>query len=129
MIQRIKTSNQTSFNLDKIQNKLHLSSKATILRIALAISLNDPDKIDISIKYQTDQGFDISLTTLFGEYELFFRTLIKYSYQSEMDEKTYIRLIQSHIERGMIKLYGEFATNNDIKKMLNEIIEVNLWYI
>lgn len=126
MIQRIKTSNQTSYNLDKIQNKLHLSSKAAILRIALAISLNDPDKIDISIKYQTDQGFDISLTTLFGEYELFFRTLIKYSYQSEMDEKTYIRLIQSHIERGMIKLYGEFATNNDIKKMLNEIIEVNL---
>lgn len=46
MIQRIKTSNTVSENLDKIQNKLHLSSKAAILRIALSLSLNEDDDID-----------------------------------------------------------------------------------
>ncbi len=126
MIQRIKTSNQTSINLDKIQNRLHLSSKAAILRIALAISLNNVTELDIFEKYQTDEGFDISLATLFGEYELLFRTLIRNSYHSEMDERTYIKLIQAHIERGMVKLYGEFATNNDIKKLLESIVEVAL---
>lgn len=111
MIQRIKTSNSVAENLDKIQNKLHLSSKAAILRIAISLSLNDDSDLNLTAQYLTDQGFDISIATLFGEYEVLFRALIKNSYKCVIDEQLYVKLIQAHIERGMIKLYGEFLTN------------------
>lgn len=122
MIQRIKTSNSVAYNLDKIQNKLHLSSKAAILRIAISLSLNDNNDLDLKLKYPTDKGFDISIATLFGEYEILFRALIKNSYKEPVNEQKYVRLIQAHIERGMVKLYGEFATNNRIEDFIEAII-------
>lgn len=122
MIQRIKTSNTVSENLDKIQNKLHLSSKAAILRIALSLSLNEDDDIDLKLKYQTDKGFDISIATLFGEYEILFRALIKNSFPEQLNEQQYVKLIQAHLERGMVKLYGEFATNNQIDEFIEAIL-------
>lgn len=122
MIQRIKTSNTVAENLDKIQNKLHLSSKAAILRIAISLSLNDDSGLNLTAKYFTDRGFDISIATLFGEYEVLFRTLIKNSYKHAIDEQLYVKLIQAHIERGMIKLYGEFATNNQIEDFIDTLV-------
>lgn len=122
MIQRIKTSNTVAENLDKIQNKLHLSSKAAILRIALSLSLNEEYDIDLKSKYQTDKGFDISIATLFGEYEVLFRALIKNSYKKQVNEQEYVKLIQAHLERGMVKLYGEFATNNQVEDFIEAIL-------
>lgn len=124
MAQRIRTSNKTAENLDKIQNKFHFSSKAVILRLCLALSLNIDEKIELKKQSNTDKGFDISLSTLFGEYEVYFKTLIRYSYKQEMTETTYIRLIQAHIERGMIKLYGEFATTNGTLDFIEALMEV-----
>ena len=122
MIQRIKTSNSVAENLDKIQNKLHLSSKAAILRIAISLSLNYDSDLNLTAQYLTDQGFDISIATLFGEYEVLFRALIKNSYKCVIDEQLYVKLIQAHIERGMIKLYGEFLTNNQIANFIDALV-------
>lgn len=126
MIQRLKTSNKTSENLEKIQNKLHLSSKAAILRICLSLSLNDAEELDLSKKFDNDKGFDISLNTLFGEYETMFKALIRFKYGKEMNESTFVKMTQAHIERGMIKLYGEFATNNSIESFIESLMENNI---
>lgn len=122
MVQRIKTSGQTSINLDRIQNKLHLSSKAAILRLCLSLSLNEKEEVDLTKVSSTEGGFDISLNTLFGEYDVLFRILIKNNYKKSMNEQTFVKLVQAHLERGMIKLYGEFATNNDIYKFIESIV-------
>lgn len=122
MIQRIKTSGQTSLNLDKIQNKLHLSSKAAILRICLSLSLNEEEEIDLSKSISTEGGFDISLNTLFGDYDVLFKILIKNNYKKPLNEQIFVKLVQAHLERGMIKFYGEFATNNDVYKLIENIV-------
>lgn len=73
MVQRIKISNKATDYLDKMQNKLHLSSKAAILRICISLSLNDSTLLNGTFSYDNNNGFDISLDTLFGDYSVFLK--------------------------------------------------------
>lgn len=118
MIQRIKTSNRTATHLDEIQNKLHLSSKAAILRICISLSLNNPESpLDFG-STDSNNGFEISINTLFGDYKDLYTNLIKYHYKESIDEDIFAKLIQSHIERGMIEFYGDFLMSGTPEKMI-----------
>ena len=48
--------------------------------------------------------------------------LIKNSYKKQVNEQEYVKLIQAHLERGMVKLYGEFATNKQVEDFIEAIL-------
>lgn len=121
---RIKTSEKTSINLDKIQSKLHLSSKASVLRICLSLSLNDPSTPFEYFPKDDKNGFEISVSTLFGEFEVLYVGLIYQHYGQKMDKKMFIKSLISHIERGMVYLYSEFATTNSTEDLIIKLVEV-----
>jgi DNA sulfur modification protein DndE len=123
MVQRIKISNKATDYLDKMQNKLHLSSKAAILRICISLSLNDSTLLNGTFSYDNNNGFDISLDTLFGDYSVFFEGLIKNHYKKEMTDKEYVEQVIGHIERGIVILYGEFATTNTTHELIKRLVD------
>ena len=123
MVQRIKISNKATDYLDKMQNKLHLSSKAAILRICISLSLNDSTLLNGTFSHDNNNGFDISLDTLFGDYSVFFEGLIKNHYKKEMTDKEYVEQVIGHIERGIVILYGEVATTNTTHELIKRLVD------
>ena len=123
MIKRIKTSKKASEYLEIIQSKLKLSTKASILRIALSVSLKDPTDSLADEKNLDSNGFEISLSTLYGEYETYYRILIKQYCKKDLTNDEIIKYTVSHIERGIVILYGELMTSDSIEQFITKILE------
>lgn len=126
MIKRIKTSKKASKYLDAIQNKLKLSTKASILRIALSVSLKDPVDPLKNENNLDSNGFEISLSTLYGDYETYYKVLIKEHCKKDLTNDEIIRYIIAHIERGIVIVYGELMTSNSIEQFINKVMGVEV---
>lgn len=123
MIQRIRTSTVTSINLDKIQTKYKLSTKASILRICISVSLkDDSNPLDYLNNLENKEGFDISFPTLFGEQEVLYKALIKCHADKILSESEFADYVLAHIERGMIGVYGEFAVTGSFEEFMLKLI-------
>jgi len=122
MQKRIKTSTSTAVNLEKLDKFLRLSSKAAILRIAISRSLQDVSIPKMDMK-ENKNGFEISLDTLFGEYGIFYKVLIKRHANQDLSDEAFVNLVIAHIERGMITLYGDYALDNNKNKLFLRLIE------
>lgn len=123
MSYRIKTSTITAENLTKIQNKYHFSTRAAILRICISLSLKEGDiSLEIIENLDTKLGFDISLQTLFGDEEVYYRCMINYLAGKKLDDNDYSDYVVSHIERGMTLLYGDFVITHSLKEFIEKIV-------
>lgn len=123
MIQRIKTSTTTSINLDRIQSKYKLSTKASILRICISVSLKDDScPLEYLNNIDNSEGFDISLPTLFGEHEVLYKSLIRWHANKTLSESEFVNYVLGHIERGMIGVYGEFAVTGSFEEFMLKLI-------
>lgn len=123
MAQRIRTSSVTAENLTKIQNKYHFSTKAAILRACISVSLReDKDPIYLLDDIENKTGFDISLSTLFGDDEVYYKSMIKFKANKNLEEKEYVDYIIAHIEQGMTIIYGAFATTYTLQSFIEKIV-------
>ena len=117
MILRIRTTADVELKLTDLDKKLKLSSKAAIMRLAIACSLKmngDPRiKADVVRHYdvKNQDGLDYQRLTVFGQSEI-------------TDEEFFPELTYFHIERGVNYLNSEYRYLNDRDKFFNKLIEL-----
>ena len=131
MILRIRTTADVELKLTDLDKKLKLSSKAAIMRLAIACSLKmngDPRiKADVVRHYdvKNQDGLDYQRLTVFGQKEEYYKVLITEFAQSEItDEEFFPELTYFHIERGVNYLNSEYRYLNDRDKFFNKLIEL-----
>ncbi len=129
---RLRTSADTEMKLTELDRKIRLSSKAAIMRIAIACSLKkegDPrivngERVIYDIKNQG--GIDYQRLTIFGQAEDIFRLLmINHLGVNITDEEFFPELTCAHIKRGVDFLYSEYRYIDNKDKFFEKLIDMS----
>lgn len=115
MILRLKTTADIENKLSELDRKIKLSSKASIMRLAIACSLKlngDPRIKDSEMRHydiKNQDGLDYQRLTVLGQMEEYYRLLMVEFAQKEIsDDEFFPELTYYHIERGLNYLYSEY---------------------
>jgi len=127
---RLKTNIDTEAKLNELQSLLQVSSKAAVIRLAIAYSLKmkgDPRIIDDKlIKYDVKKqnGADYIRYTIFGSDELFYKLLMEQHMQMHLsDEIFFPELTNAHLNRGIIELQAEIKLAKSKEKLIMNILK------
>lgn len=108
MVTRLKTTAEVENKLMELDRKIKLSSKAAIMRLALAYSIKiqtDPRMQNDGIKHydiRKQDGMDYQRLTIFGQNEELYRLLMINQLGSGISEDEFFpELTFFHIERGI----------------------------
>lgn len=110
MFSNIKTSKINKEKVTNLTNKLNLGAENIIARIALAYSLNQERKMDLT-RIQDSGGKEYSAKVLFGDYTDYYVALICIHYNIYKTDKDIIKYIKMHIDDGIELLNAEFTGN------------------
>lgn len=126
---RLKTSLDVETKLTELQSALQLSSKAAVMRLAIAFSLRipgDPRIVDGNvIKYDVKKqnGADYNRFTIFGTDDDVYKVLMKQHLKENItDDEFFPELTNAHLSRGIIELNGDFKLANNREKFLRELL-------
>jgi DNA sulfur modification protein DndE len=126
---RLKTTNELETKLSELQNWLHFSSKAAIMRLAISYSLANKsithsDEIN-EWKYdiKNQDGADYLRWTILGQYDELYQLLIANDMKEAIsDERFFPELIYFHINRGVILLHSEYRFVNNRDKFFQKLM-------
>lgn len=131
MVMRLKTSADTEAKLAELDRKLKLSSKAAVMRIAIACSLKlkgDPRAAyGETACYDVGKqgGSDYQRITVFGRDEKLYRILMTdHLGRIVNDEEFFPDLTNAHIQRGIDFLYSEYRYADDKDKFFMNLIDL-----
>lgn len=126
---RLKTSIDVETKLNEIQSFLQVSSKAAVMRIAIAFSLRengDPRNIDdkiIRYDVRNQNGADYNRYTIFGDDEIIYKAMMSQHIQKQLqDEEFFPDITIAHINRGIKELYAEIKMSGSKEKFLRKFI-------
>lgn len=125
---RLKTTHDTEEKLGALQNWLHLSSKAAVMRLGISWSLKNSKKTELikeHIVYDIKEkdGSDYIRMTIFGGDEEFYWLLMANSMQRDIAEDEFFPTLTSyHIERGVSMLFSEYRYLNDKDKYIKKLL-------
>lgn len=128
---RLKTDLDVETKLNELQNLLQLSSKAAVMRLAIAFSIKehtDPriyngDVVHYDIRKQN--GADYNRFTIYGDDELFYKLQMEESMKCYFpDEEFFPELTSAHISRGIKKLYSDVKLAGTKEKFLKKVINL-----
>jgi DNA sulfur modification protein DndE len=129
---RLRTSADTEMKLIELDKKIKLSSKAAIMRIAIACSLkqnSDPrivDGQDIPYDIRMQGGVDYQRMTIFGQMEYLYRILMTNHIGRDLsDEEFFPELTVAHIRRGIDYLYSEYRYIDNKDKFFANLIKLS----
>ncbi len=132
MIMRLRTSSDTEMKLMELDRKIKLSSKAAIMRIAIACSLkqdSDPRIVNgqkESYDIRVQGGMDYQRLTVFGQVEDIYRLLMVNHLGHEITEDEFFpELACAHIRRGVDYLYSEYRYIDDKDKFFSKLINLS----
>ena len=127
---RLKTNINTEAKLNDLQSSLQVSSKAAVIRLAIAYSLKingDPRVVDgifkkYDIKKQT--GADYVRFTIFGDDELFYKVMMSQHLKKKIsDDEFFPELTNAHIDRGILELEAELRLAKNREKLLINLLK------
>lgn len=132
MVTRLKTTAEVENKLMELDRKIKLSSKAAIMRLALAYSIKiqtDPRMQNDGIKHydiRKQDGMDYQRLTIFGQNEELYRLLMINQLGSGISEDEFFpELTFFHIERGINLLYSDYLYINDKDKFFEKLSSIN----
>lgn len=132
MIMRLRTTTDTEMKLIELDKKLKLSSKAAIMRIAIACSLKqegDPRISDgklVPYDIRMQDGMDYQRVTILGQAEEIYRLLmIEHLGGKISDEEFFPELTAAHIKRGVDYLYSEYRYIDNKDKFFASLINLS----
>ena len=132
MVTRLKTTAEVENKLMELDRKIKLSSKAAIMRLALAYSIKiqtDPRMQNDGIKHydiRKQDGMDYQRLTIFGQNEELYRLLMINQLGSGISEDEFFPdLTFFHIERGINLLYSDYLYINDKDKFFEKLSSIN----
>lgn len=126
---RLKTNLNVETMLTELQTLLQLSSKAAVMRLAMAYSIklkDDPRIVDGEVvKYdiKNQNGSDYVRFTIFGDNELYYRLMMEQCVKRKiMDDEFFPEMTFAHIQRGISLLMSEVKLAGTRDKFLRKII-------
>ncbi len=126
---RLKTSLDVETKLTELQSALQLSSKAAVMRLAIAFSLRlpgDPRIFDGKIvKYDVKKqnGADYNRFTIFGTDDDVYKALMQQHLKENFEDDVFFpELTNAHLSRGIVELNGDFKLANNKEKFLRELL-------
>ena len=113
MITRLRTSNDVEEKLAYMQSVLQLPTKAAVIRIAIAMSLQLPGDPRSNDQIVSDNRFsgggDYLRATLTGDDDIIYRALISHQMGRFVPEDEYFpTLFSAHIERGIKVMKSDY---------------------
>lgn len=100
MFSSIKTSKENKEKVIHLTRKLNLRAENIIARLAFAYSLSQERILDLS-KVQDSQGKEYSSKVLFGDYALFYVSMICVHYNIHISDKDLTKYIKMHVDDGL----------------------------
>lgn len=124
---RLTTSLEVEKKIIELQKLLKLSTKASVMRIAIGLSLKseiDP-RVDYPEKNNDHGGATYQRATITGDYDELYKALIIEQINSNLTEnEIFPELYNSHISRGVNLLYDEYQLKGNYDKILDSIFEL-----
>ena len=124
---RLTTSLEVEQKIIELQKLLKLSTKASVIRIALGLSLKskeDPRKV-YNEKNNDHGGGSYQRITITGDYDELYRALLIEQLNKEVDDtELFPELFNAHISRGIYALYDEYQLKGNYDKVLDSIFEL-----
>ena len=121
---RLTTSLEIEKKIIELQKLLKLSTKASVMRIAIGLSLKskvDP-RIDYSENNNDHGGATYQRVTITGEYDELYKALMIEQINSKIEDKDiFPELYNSHISRGVDLLYDEYQLKGSYDKVLDSM--------
>lgn len=124
---RLTTSLDVEQKIIELQKLLKLSTKASVMRIAIGLSLRlKEDPRDLYNEKNNDHaGATYQRVTITGDYDELYRVLLIEQLNKPVeDSELYPELFNSHISRGINILYDEYQLKGNYDKILDYIFEM-----
>lgn len=126
MVSRIHTSKDAEAMIIELQNLLHFSTKARVIRLGLSLSLlekEDPRTELIS----NSKGGDYQRFTITGENdELIKAMIIQHHGEKIVEEEYFPVLFTAHVERGIRLLHSEYINAGNYDKLVKNLLNKGL---
>ena len=124
---RLTTSLEIEKKIIELQKLLKLSTKASVMRIAIGLSLKS--KVDPRIDYPENDndhgGATYQRVTFTGEYDELYKALMIEQINSKIEDKDiFPELYNSHISRGVDLLYDEYQLKGSYDKVLDSMFKL-----
>lgn len=130
MILRMRTDSNMELKLVELQEAFQVTSKAAIMRIAIAVSLTregDPRLNNGSIQEYTPKvldGIDYHRLTIFGMDENVYKILMQqHLHKSLTDEEFFPELTFYHLKRGLYDLYADYKLAKTRDRLLMQYMK------
>ncbi len=121
---RLTTSLEIERKIIELQKLLKLSTKASVMRIAIGLSLkskSDP-RIDYPESENDHNGATYQRITITGDYDELYKALMIEQINKNVSEKEiFPELMNAHITRGVNVLYDEYQLKGNYDKVLDSI--------
>jgi DNA sulfur modification protein DndE len=120
---RLKTSEKTKDIFEEISKSSNLKPFA-LSKIAVAMSLNEPTSI-LDYKINKTEGLDLQRTTVTGEFDSIYKSLIEVSLGRHItDDEYYPHFMKLHIDRGAELLYNKYKyAGGNLEKFLTNLLQ------
>ena len=124
---RLTTSLEVEQKIIELQKLLKLSTKASVMRIALGLSLKSKEdpRVIYNEKNNDHGGATYQRVTITGDYDELYRALLIEQLNMEVsDTEIFPELFNAHISRGINALYDEYQLKGNYDKVLDSIFEL-----
>jgi DNA sulfur modification protein DndE len=124
-IQRLRTDKETEKLIVEMQSKLNFSTKAAVIRLSIALSLQNSEKISTFDESELDKnGSDYTRLTLTGEDDILFKVAMMEHQGFEFsDEEYFPKVFNAHLVRGIKILASEYDYAGSKERMLDMIMK------
>lgn len=126
---RLKTSLDVESKLTELQSALQVSSKAAVIRLAIAFSLRikgDPRIVNGRIeKYnvKNQNGADYNRFTIYGTDEVVYRAIMQQHLKQYLEDDIFFpELTNAHLSRGIVELNAELKLANNKEKFIRSLL-------
>ncbi|MGL5550343.1 MAG: DndE family protein [Culicoidibacterales bacterium] len=123
---RLRISKNASGKIDEFLSVTRWQTKATAIRVAVALSLQHPTNplTEKETLPEDTIGYEFSRSTITGDQDLIYKIIITQHYGAPLDEATYFpKLFNAHIERGVNILHSELKYAGNYEKLQNYLFE------
>lgn len=120
---RITTSEYTKERLLTMKESTNITPNI-LSRYGIALSLKNPNPIDLSILNNTNKGLEFNRNVITSKYDQLYKALISQKENRFLsDEEYFEKYLLAHIERGVAELYSVFQMAGNTEKFITRLIQ------
>ena len=111
MFSHIRTSKENKEVVTQLTNKLNLGAENVIARIALAFSLAQDEKLDLS-NLKDSGGKEYSKSVLLGNQKEIYLGILCSKDNLHSSDQDLLKYLKLHLDRGLEKINSKLASDN-----------------